>query len=290
MISIVCPVYNGLEYTKKCLKSLSSTVEYCSFKKDISIIFVDDGSTDGTGNWINNNYPEVIILKGNGNLWWSGAMNVGAKYALAHKAQYVLLINNDNIFEMDYLEKLINFAKNRNFKIVGSKIMDIANNSTWSLGGYFNKNTGKFGMYKSVPEAEKPYFPVDWLPGMGTLIHRSVFEDIGYWDEKKFPQYYSDADFILRAKEKGIIAYVYPEIMIWDDLSNTGIIHNGNFLKLIRSLFSIRSNNNILISSKFIIAHSNNPFGIFNFLINKYGRYFGGYAKHKIYNLFRIRH
>lgn len=287
MISIICPVHNFLEYTKKCLKSLSATIDNSSYKKNISIIFVDDGSTDGTAEWINENYPEITVLKGNGSLWWSGAMNVGAKCALKRGAQYVLAINNDNTFEDDYIEKLIRFAKEKNFKIVGSKIMELTTNKVLSLGGYFNRKTGRYGLYRAAKENKTSYYSVDWLPGMGTLIHRSVFEKIGYWNEKDFPQYDGDSDFILRAKENGVDAYVYLESIMWNDTKTTGMLHDRSFIKLIRSLVSIKSQYNIFVTFKFFIAHKTSFIGMIKKLVNKYGRYIGGFFKHKFIDMFK---
>ncbi|MCK5641049.1 MAG: hypothetical protein KAJ19_09640, partial [Gammaproteobacteria bacterium] len=177
----------------------------------------------------------------------------------------------------------------KNFKIVGSKIIDLDANEVWSVGGYFNKKTGSFGMYKTPKENKTLYYAVDWLPGMGTLIHRVVFEKNGYWDKKNFPQYCGDSDFILRAKERGINTYVYLESVMWNNTKNTGIIHKGSFLKLIRSLFSIKSHYNVFVSLKFLIVHHVTPWGIINNLSNKYVRYIGGYCKHKILNLFKKR-
>ena len=285
MISIICPVHNHLEYTKKCLTSLSATIDNSSYKEGINIIFVDDGSTDGTAEWINENYPEITVLKGDGNLWWSGAMNLGAKYALKQGAEYILVINNDNTFEEDYIEKLVRFTKDKNYKIVGSKVLESATNKVYCLGEYFNRKTGKHGKYETPKEDKRTYYTVDCLPGMGTLIHHSVFEKIGYWNEKDFPLYYGDADFIVRAKENGIDAHVYQECIMWNDTGNTGFIHNGSFVKLIRSLYSIKSHYNIFVTFKFLVKHSDSYVAIMRCLFNKYGRYVGGFFKHKFIDM-----
>ena len=72
MIYIVIPVFNRREETLRCLDSLV-TQTYTNF----IVIVVDDGSTDGVGDAVQAGYPDTIVLKGDGNLWWAGATNLG---------------------------------------------------------------------------------------------------------------------------------------------------------------------------------------------------------------------
>ena len=64
-IAFVIPVFNRLEHNKECLKILEEQKDTKFFtRNEIIIIFVDDGSTDGTEAWIRENYPEVVVLRG----------------------------------------------------------------------------------------------------------------------------------------------------------------------------------------------------------------------------------
>ncbi len=289
IISIICPVHNGLEYTKKCLKSLSAAISNSSYGDYLNIIIVDDGSTDGTAEWINSNYLNIKVLKGDGNLWWSGAMNMGAKFALQRGAQYVLIINNDNTFKDDYIEKLVNFSKQKNYNIIGSKVIEKDTGHIWSLGTDYNKKTGELKLRKSPKEENVQYYGIDTLPGMGTLISRSVFEKIGFWNQRDFPQYYGDSDFILRATENKIDAYICLDCILWNSTEHTGILHHHNsFLMLIKSIYDIKSDYNILAFIKFTIRHGDSYLTVMYALINKYGRYIGGYLKHKFVSSLRI--
>ena len=81
-IAILIPVFNNLEYTKKCLQNLEEKLGENNIAKHFPIIVIDDGSSDETADWIKKNYPEVELLFGNGNLWWSGGINKGAKHAI----------------------------------------------------------------------------------------------------------------------------------------------------------------------------------------------------------------
>ena len=80
-------MHNRKEYTHQCLLSI-----YKQTNKNFIVIVIDDGSTDGTGEMITNEFPEVILLKGDGNLWWTKAINLGIKHALKYNAKHILNI------------------------------------------------------------------------------------------------------------------------------------------------------------------------------------------------------
>ena len=80
-VEIVTPVHNRKEITLQCLKSLSKINQE---GLDVHIIVVDDGSTDGTSEAIESRYPEVEVIKGDGNLWYTEGTNVGVRAALKY--------------------------------------------------------------------------------------------------------------------------------------------------------------------------------------------------------------
>ena len=64
---IVIPVHNRKHFTRDCLLSLRKQTF-----QNFTIIVIDDGSSDGTGEMIQKEFPEVVLLHGDGNLWWTG--------------------------------------------------------------------------------------------------------------------------------------------------------------------------------------------------------------------------
>jgi GT2 family glycosyltransferase len=71
-IYIIIPVHNRKQITIACLENLNA----CDDLQKYHVIVVDDGSTDGTAEAIRSQYPIVEILTGDGNLWWTGAIDV----------------------------------------------------------------------------------------------------------------------------------------------------------------------------------------------------------------------
>jgi GT2 family glycosyltransferase len=289
-IVVLIPVFNALHHTIKCLDSLTAMINKLSSPKVIEIIVIDDGSTDGTEMWMEANYPQITILKGDGNLWWSGSINAGIRHVLSNsQSEYILWWNNDILPSQDYFEKLLQIVTSEDVMIGGSKIYYAGRqNIVWSMGGVFDTRSGKKYMI-GMGEPDNSSFDVvteaDWLPGMGTLIHRSVFEKIGLVDEVNFPQYHGDSDFTFRATLAGYKIKVYPELKIWNDKSNSGLMHNNSYKLLIRSLKDIKSNYHLMKDIMFYRRYVSSPIA-YQTLAYKYCYYIGGFIKWKFLNLF----
>lgn len=257
-------------------------------------VLIDDGSKDGTAGWVRQNYPDVIILTGDGNLWWSGAINLGASYAIETlKADYLVLWNNDIEIDDDYFQELIRILSgSERPAIIGSKIYVAGSQDiVWSAGGYFNTKTGKgymYGYFEPDSEELKMERSVDWLTGMGTVIPRKVVEQIGYWDNENFPQYHGDSDFTFRAKLEGIEVKIYPSLKLYNHVDNSGIEHQGSLKSLYRLLTDIRSKSNLSKNLLFYRKYVKSPFAYLP-LIWLYLKIIGGFIKWNILGLLGLR-
>ncbi len=290
-IAILIPVFNRLENTKQCIAQLHKLVSLASFRySDFTIVLIDDGSSDGTSDWLAEHHPEVLVLQGDGNLWWSGGINMGARYALDEmKADYVLLWNNDILAADDYFQELDALVGQMDGPVIlGSKIYFYGDpkreNLIWSYGGYFNPRNGKRGMYGYEAADTEEYLKpknVDWLPGMGTLVPVEVLRTVGLWDAKVFPQYHGDSDYTLRAKKAGYTQTVYGQLRIFNDSNTTGLDHGGNFKGLWKACTDIRSNLNIRKACKFYRRHARSPLA-YQALLVSYAMETGSVIKYKL--------
>ena len=293
-LAIVFPVFNGLQYTQKGLHSLFLKQNIDHLNAKIFVVIVDDGSTDKTSNWIMDNYPQVKLLKGNGYLWWSGGINMAVKYAIDQlNCEYIVWWNNDILASSDYFKILINLLNSNDTNtIIGSKIYHAhQKNVIWSMGGLFDAKSGRKSMIGSAETDSKIYQEItecDWLPGMGTITHKSVYRQIGMLDAINFPQYHGDSDFTFRAKKAGYKIVVDPSLKIYNDTLHSGIRHRESSRRLIQSLFSIKSNYNINKDYLFYKMHSESIFA-YSILIIKYTKYIGGFIKWKILGTIGIK-
>lgn len=106
-ILTIIVTYNGMKWLDQCLTSLKNS----SVPTDIFL--VDNGSTDGSIEFIKENIPEAIFIKSKENLGFGKANNLGLKYALQNGYDYVYLLNQDAWIESDLLDKMITASKER---------------------------------------------------------------------------------------------------------------------------------------------------------------------------------
>jgi len=184
----------------------------------------------------------VVVLKGDGNLWWAGATNLGVEYAIKNNYDYVLTINNDAEIEVETLEHLIKTARDNPDVIIGSRIMLDRKGTIWSLGVLTFWNTDSFLRLNHYNENTKIMhtmsgtLPTDCLTGNGTLVPVKIFKSVGLYANFWCPQYHADTEFTLRARSKGFPAVVALNAVVY----NNEFACDPNF-KIMDELFSKRS-------------------------------------------------
>src|SRR5690242_106951 len=114
-LAIVIPVHNRLVFTRNCLAQLQR-----QSLRGFEVIVIDDGSSDGTSDMIRREFPEVTLLLGDGNLWWTGATNLGVKLALEHGANYVMTLNDDTLPTDAFLENMLTVAEQNPRALIGA--------------------------------------------------------------------------------------------------------------------------------------------------------------------------
>lgn len=102
---VIIIIFNGMKWLDKCLSSVVNS----SVKANLFI--VDNGSTDGSIEFIKKHYPEAILIESKENLGFGKANNLGLKYALDNNYDYVYLLNQDAWVSPDTFEKLIHASK-----------------------------------------------------------------------------------------------------------------------------------------------------------------------------------
>jgi GT2 family glycosyltransferase len=253
MIYIIIPVHNRKEFTRNCLISLRQQTY-----KDFKVVVIDDGSIDGTEEMLTNEFPEVYIIKGDGNLWWTAATNLGVRYALENNADYILTLNNDTIVTEDFLEKMVYWASKTPKSLLGAFALD-ANKPVYG-GEIINWKWGNSKFLLDILPKEQWYglHEVTHFPGRGLLIPAEVFSKVGLYDEKHFPHYAADYDFTHRAIRAGYKVYCNydAKLLIYPDASGDAENRKKKSLKnYYNHLFGIKGGANIKIFTIYTIRN-----------------------------------
>jgi GT2 family glycosyltransferase len=270
-IYVVVPVFNRKNLTQRFLHCMSKQTF-----RNFEIIVVNDGSTDGTAELVAEQFRQVQLLRGDGNLWWTGAINLGIRHAMAQALEddAILVINDDLEVDSDYLGSLDRLWHSMPKTLIGSVIVDIKNPDIIFDGGRIvNWWTAKFKILnsqKKLLEFEKNhYVDVSLLTGWGTLIPIQVFREIGLYDDQHFQQC-GDTELPVRAKNVGYRLIVsYSSIAKIHVEASDGLNISGHYSlrDLNKYLFGTKSNYRLKYRFFFALNTAINPFAFISFLL-----------------------
>ena len=210
-IGLVTVTFNSSSVLDDFFVSIKNQ-DYNNFK----LYIVDNASSDDTIDKVEkwDCHPK-ILLKNNKNIGVSSANNQGINLALNDNCDFILLINNDTIFEDKLISKLIDAHIKYGSSIVVPKIKYyLKSNVIWYAGGFYNKTKACLNYHRGQDEIDCGQYNfndiVEYAPTCCALIHKTVFEDVGLMDEKFFV-YFDDADFFYRVLRfnRHHIKYIY---------------------------------------------------------------------------------
>ncbi|MFU0783662.1 MAG: Glycosyl transferase family 2 [Thermoanaerobacterium thermosaccharolyticum] len=218
-VGIIIVNYNGEKYTNDCIKSV-----FKSSYQNYLVIVIDNASTDNSVKLLEEFNNKIVIIKNNENLGFSGANNIGIKYALENECEYVLLLNNDTEIDKELIKNMVDASIKNNNAIISPKIYYYDEpNMIWSAGGGLNWKKG-LSFHYGKDEIDKGQYDqqkeIDFATGCCILIHKSVFDKIGFLAEEYF-LYFEDTDFCVRAKRAGIKIIYEPSARLWHKVSST---------------------------------------------------------------------
>lgn len=180
---VIIVTYNGMKWIEECLKSvLNSSIP-------VSVVVIDNCSTDKTTNFIKTEFPDVILLEQNKNLGFGRANNIGMSYALKHDADFVFLLNQDAFVEPNTIERLIETAQqNPEYGILSPIQTDYSGNL---LENYFFKfmaedKSRTFYSDFVLKNNLKKIYDIDFIQAAAWLLPKKTLKTIGGFDPHFF--------------------------------------------------------------------------------------------------------
>lgn len=219
LVSIVVLNWNGLQDTVDCLASLDR-ITY----PNLDWWVVDNGSSDGSSEAIQSQFPTVRLIRNSRNLGFAGGINVGIRAALDNGAAYVFLLNNDTIVAPDVVDRLLDgMCVDSQIGVVVPKIVyHRAPERIWSAGARWATLPPRvklIGYGKSSDDRHycEPYF-LHYATGCALLVNGRTFARVGLFDECFF-MYQEDYDFARRVCKAGLRVYYEPRAIVYHKVS-----------------------------------------------------------------------
>lgn len=193
---VVIPVHNRQAITARCLQNLDRQGVFLWAR----VVVVDDGSTDGTAERVSRDYPQVFVGRGDGALWWAGAMEKGMRWAMDQGASQVFWLNDDCYPRPGTLEALRDYAAAHQCIAVGQAVTP---GGVW-YGGC--RKTARWFVRLTCDPSR--VMACDTFSGNCVCIPRKIVESIGYPDARVLPHVLADVDYGLRAGQAGFQAMI----------------------------------------------------------------------------------
>ena len=203
--SIIIVNYNGKDFIGECINSVLA-----SNYQDFEIIVIDNGSTDGSVELINQlttclparHGSRVKLIKSQRNLYFTGGSNLGAEKA---KGEKLIFLNSDTVVDKNFIKELVKFAQKNKKYLVQPKILFHKNpNVIDNVGGRYN--FWGFGSAVGRDEKDNGQYnknaKFDYVNGTAFLIDKQFFLELGGFDNS-FRYFYEDVDLSLQAKKQG---------------------------------------------------------------------------------------
>jgi len=246
-IHVLLPVHNRRETTRRFIECLRAQT-YSNYH----LILIDDGSTDGTAEMVLESIPGATVIRGRGDWWWAGSLQQGLDWLKSAKPadlDVVLFINDDVLFDADYLENGRNALRHHPQSMVLSQLRDPRSGEVRESGVHADLRKMIFTIASSASE-------VNCLSTRGLFITWGDVTKIGAFRPSFLPHYWSDYEYTIRAARRGLACYTTKLVWLEADFCSTGDRDLGAEIgwEYVRRLFSIKYIHNPVFISAFVVC------------------------------------
>jgi len=247
-VAVLVLNWNGASVIRECLDSLSA-MDYPHF----SMTVIDNGSSDGSAELIEREYPHVSLVRLPENKLYAGGNNEGIVRAQEEGVWGVLLVNNDTYADPALLRELVAaMVAEPGAAAAGPKIYYYdEKDKIWSAGGRVVFPLGlvhHIGLREKDAGAFDEVREVDYVTGCCILMRAEALRKVGLLDTS-YKMYAEDVDWCLRAKRAGWKVLYVSGGRLWHKISHS----SGGGLTPYKAYYKLRSN--VLLLRKFARPH-----------------------------------
>lgn len=227
-VAIIILNWNGKKDTVECLTSLRKLHHG---EHEISVIVVDNGSSDGSVGAFRKQFPEITVVEHGVNAGFTGGNNKGLELAYRQGCDYFWVLNNDTTVDPEALLSFLDAFRDRHLGLASSKIY-FSPGREFHYDRYTEKERGKviwyaggiidwdniYGSHRGVDEVDHGQYDMveetGFVTGCSLIISRSCLEKVGPFDDQYFA-YLEDMDLSVRAKQHGYTIQYVPTSIVW---------------------------------------------------------------------------
>ena len=247
LVHILLPVHNRLASSKRFINCLLAQT-YTNYH----LILIDDGSTDGSQEYVKGNVKSLTVIVGQGDWWWGGGLHQGylwLKHSAVAGEDIVLMINNDTEFDLGFLQTAVDFLVGKSKTLLLAQAYSKQNGSLVDAGVYADWKECTFEQAREGKD-------INCFSTRGLFLRVRDFLDIGGFHPVLLPHYGSDYEFTIRAYRKGYDLVSCTDLSLRMDEEATGYHIFGKDLGLgdfLRRYFSKRSAANPIYWFSFVL-------------------------------------
>ncbi len=235
-IYALIPVFNRLPMTRTIVGQLRSQI----LDEKLIITVIDDGSTDGTAEFLRSQ-SDIQTITGNGNLWWGGAICLGLRQTLPSTKDHdwVMFINNDTEIRPDFAQRLLDTARLYAPAAVGSVVCNISPpHRLISVGPRIDPWRFVVEDIGDRHQSVDGVVAVDALSGRGVIYPVAALKAVGGMRSRWLPHYLADYELSLRVHAHGYNLLVTKDAIVYS-INEFGANYCAKNIR--DRLFSVRS-------------------------------------------------
>jgi GT2 family glycosyltransferase len=205
VVSVIIPVFNQFSYTVRCLWSIAVAGD----ATHLQIIIADDCSSDESEGLLSA-LPGITYIRNEKNL---GFLNNCNKAAEAAEGKYLFFLNNDTAVLPGWIDHLVATASNiSEAGLIGSKLL-YPDGTLQEAGGIIWRDASGANVGR-LDDPRRPDYnymrDVDYVSGAAIMVPKTVWTDLGGFDERFAPAYYEDTDLAFRIRNRGLRVLYQP--------------------------------------------------------------------------------
>lgn len=236
-ISIIIPTYNGKGLLEKYLETVIGALTFWEAHEKGQgkgeIIIVDDASTDGTSEWLQQQFPKIRILRNETNLRFAESCNRGVQAA---KGDIVVLLNNDVEPDAEFLVPLLSYFGDQKVFAVGCREVNrLKGREVFGGRGVMAFKRGFVVHWR--PEDQESH-ETSWVSAGNAAYRRDLWKKLGGFDRLFRPAYEEDRDLCWQALKAGYRLVFEPKARVQHDHETTNIKAFGRWQI---ALFSLKN-------------------------------------------------